>query len=330
MDHLKSRQRLKYIYKTLLLTEDYSTWSKSLPTTIGRWTDSLDFFNRVESAVKEHLKDKVINFKNAVPSLVSVPEGDVFDAIVNNWPEALPRIRGKRSEILICVAAHVANFVKIGAYKAALISADEVGLGRLGLAADLRRVLVKLLNACLRADNLFIRFLAFSHCPSGLPKGKTLEEMGASAGVFYSPEDGQKHTINALFPKETQYLARHLKEIAGAIDQTRNPELRLLQGLLIALGKAYSQSDIREIESEYMRVNKSFTSLMKSRSPLYIIPSGYFEGGYEKCPYHDPEIRIGLSSPQCAAIEGCIADIRRSLSLILKEKSLPRPQSSGR
>jgi hypothetical protein len=318
---IPSEPGLNHIYKTLGLLDGYTEWKKSLPEKIGPWENSLDLFNNVQRAVMEQAQDKVLGFRDKIPALSGVSDQDIVDTIVNNWPETLdnkfPQIKEQRERILLDIAAHVVKHIETAAYQEVISKADEDELGKLGLNPELRDVATKVLDASMRADNLFIRFLAFSQLSPDLPKSTS------RAKIYASRQDEERHTINELFPRDTQYLAKKFKEIADTnIDWENMPGGETFKEYLLALSDSYQESDVSEIRKKYIKVHQLYKESILTDFPILIIPTEY-EWAYEIPGYHDPEIRIALRSPECVEKEKQLLPSQRVISEQLEKMGYP-------
>ena len=293
---IESKPKLKNIYKTLTLLEGYADWKKDLPQKIGPWNNSSELFDNVQKAVRDHVGDKVLKFRGKVPSVLEITDENILDIVINNWPEGAPEIKGQRREVLLAVAAHVVRHMETKAYQMVLEDADIGQLKKIGLSPELRDVAVKTLDACKRADILFIRYLAFARLSPKPP-----EE--ASFGHFYVPNNDRPHTINSLFPRDTRFIAKKFKEISEMpVDWEKIPGGKVFKEYLEALSGAYQEKDAGKIDDCYKKVSELFEQSASSDFPILVIPSEY-TGGYAKPPYHDPELRVCLKAPECREIE---------------------------
>jgi len=284
---IESKPKLKNIYNTLGLLEGYIDFKKNIPEKIGKWENSLELFNNVQKLVSEHINDKVISFKNETLSMEKLPNEKMIDAIVNNWPESMPEIRGQRREVLIAIAAHVVKHIETKIYQEIISSAEEEELKKLGLNSELREVVLKTIDASMRTDNLFIRFLAFSGLSQKPPKE-------TSTNRLHLPDDKQLHTINELFPKDTQYISRKFEEILQMpINWEKIQGGNIFKDYIKALINFYNERDVNKIDKRHEEVVELYGKSILSDFPILIVPSSY-ESGYLKPPYHDPELRICL------------------------------------
>ncbi|MFH1129420.1 MAG: hypothetical protein V1686_01655 [Patescibacteria group bacterium] len=288
---IDSEPGLKDIYKTLGLLDGYTEWKKDLPEKVGPWENSLELFENVQRVVLEQIQTKVDAFQGKVSSIQDLPREEIIDTIVNNWPEGIPEIQGQRREVLLAVAGHVIKHMETRAYQEVINCAEEKDLEKLGLNSELRDVTTKLLDASMRADNLFIRFLAFSRLS---PKPKE----GSLSTKFYLPGDETAHTINELFDKDAQYLFRKFKEISEmSVEWKKFPGGEIFQKYLIALSESYREKDVNKTDECYRAVSELYKQSTFSDFPILIVPTEY-TGGYFKPPYFDPEIKITLRSPE--------------------------------
>lgn len=139
----------------------------------------------------------------------------------------------------------------------------------------------------MRTDNLFIRFLAFSGLSQKPPKE-------TSTNRLYLPDDKQLHTINELFPKDTQYISRKFEEILQMpINWEKIQGGNIFKDYIKALINFYNERDVNKIDKRHEEVVELYGKSILSDFPILIVPSSY-ESGYLKPPYHDPELRICL------------------------------------
>lgn len=68
-----------------------------------------------------------------------LPNEKIIDAIVNNWPESMPEIRGQRREVLIAIAAHVVKHIETKIYQEIISSAEEEELKKTGIKFRVKR-----------------------------------------------------------------------------------------------------------------------------------------------------------------------------------------------
>ncbi|MFZ5559556.1 MAG: hypothetical protein ACOZAL_02055 [Patescibacteria group bacterium] len=309
---IPSKPELRNIYKTLDLLEGYTDWKKDLPEKIKPWENSLELFNNVQKAVLEQVKDKVLSFKEKIPSIAEISEENITDALVNNWFEGVPETKGQRREVLLSVASHVIKHMETSAYQSIINNAEESQLKKLGLDSELRDVVVKTLDACMKSDVLFIRFLAFSNLSPKPPEK-------ATSSHFYLPNDKNPHTLNELFPRENQYIGRKFKEISEMpINWKEISGGENFKEYLRALSDSYQEKKIEKIDECYKKVSELYGKSALSDFPILIVPSEY-GWGYTRPPYYDPELRVCLRSPECKREEDNISVNQKTMANYIKE-----------
>lgn len=312
---IPSEPKLAHIYKTLGLLEGYSEWKKDIIQKVGPWENSLQLFENVQKAVLEQVKDKIPSFQEKTPSIKDISKENIVDALVNNWFEVIPETKGQRREILLSVAAHVIKHMETKAYQEVITNVKEEELEKLGLNTELREVAVKILDASMRSDNLFIRFLAFSNLSPKPPKD-------ASPHHFYLPNDKNPHTINELFPKDSEYISRKFKEISEMpVDWKNTPGGEAFRDYLNALSSLYREKDIDKIDNCQKKVEESFGKSILSDFPILITPS--IGDGYIKTPYHDPELRVSLKLPEFVEEEKMFNKSQEIMADCLEENNYP-------
>lgn len=307
---VESKPKLKDIHKTLGLLDGYTEWKKDLPEKIGSWENSLELSENVQRVVLEQVQDKIVPFQEKVSSIKNFPREEIIDTIVNNWPEGIQdEMAGQRREVLLAVAGHVVKHMETKAYQEVIVHSGEEDLEKLGLNSELRDVVVRLLDASIESDLLFIRSLAFS----GLTKAP--EE--ASLSHFYVPNDKDPHTINELFPKEAQYLARKFKEISEMpINWNKFPEGETFKKYLKTISESYSEQDVDKIDECYKKVRELYQQTAVSDFPIVVIPT---EHGWSYAPpYHQPELKICLKATECVEMQKDIDHIQEIFIDIIK------------
>lgn len=253
------------------------------------WESGIELSDNIRAAVQEFVEHKMPRVKKRIPSFGKLPNKALLEALVHNWFEGVEEaVGGQRREVLLAVMAHVVNKVETVAWKETLKHTDKNGRGKLGLDADTRELLVRVLDIASTADQLFIRFLAYTQM-----SGKPPEE--ASREGLFVPHDTQPHTIAKLFPKETRYLADNLALLVGeSAAWTNKPGGKEFQAFLKTLGLFYRATTVEEAGRLLQEIEQRYSATVTSGFPILVTPA--FEG-YQKEPYLDPELRISLTSP---------------------------------
>jgi len=311
---IESKPELKNIYSVLNLLEGHINWQKELPGKIEPWENSIELFENVQKEVLKLVEEKVLSFRDNVKSISEISDIDMIDAIVNNWFEGVPETQGQRREVLLAIAAHVIKHIETSAYQEILQNAEETDLEKLGLDLELKDVMIKVLDACMKSDVLFIRSLAFT--------GLTQAPEEASLSHFYVPNDKNPHTINELFPKETQYLSRKFKEISAMpIDWGKFSGGEIFKEYLDVLSIAYQEKDVDKIDECYKNIATLYEKSSMSDFPILIIPPEY--GWSYFPPYHQQEFRVCLKDPECLKKEKDALFVQSSMAKKLEEKNYP-------
>lgn len=113
-------------------------------------------------------------------------------------------------------------------------------LSKLGLDADTRDLLVKLLDVGIKSDPLYIRFMAYSQLTPEPP------EETSSVGI-HLPHDDTIRTVASLFPRETQFLSKGLQTIAiGKAPWQDKPGGAVFGKYLRALSEFYNEKNVEK------------------------------------------------------------------------------------
>jgi hypothetical protein len=313
--------RLQGIYNCKKIIGGHLRWLEGLKQNSRGWKNSSELFNLVQKVVAEYVTEKIVEFGKTVPALRNLSRTDLVDAILNNWPEALPGIQGQRREVLICVAAHVVRHLETSTYQKVILGASKKDLLNLRLNVPLREILVRTLSASIRADLLLIRYLAFFNSIRGYPSCDRLLGLGASSSRYYLPKNKELHTLNSLFPRDTEFISRKFLEISdSSVNWSALPGGVIFRRYLRALSAAYKEKDINNVDRCYKNVSIGFAELARSQFPILLVPPAYYEGGYERPPYHDPEFRVGISSAECSRIERNATYLQNAMGSLLKKK----------
>ncbi len=314
-------QRLEDMYKSLKFLEpeeDAEGRSKNwreLWREVKPWENGIELSDNIRESVRDYIAKRMPKVKESASALQDLPDEELLNALTHNWFEEVEGVRGERQEVLLAVMAHVVKRIEKRAYADILESADEAALAKIGLDAGTRELTASLLDASIKTDPLFIRFLAYSQL-SGTPPDE------ASGTAFFVPGSDTPHTIAELFPHETQFMARRLQQIAeagGAWTEKEGGEI--FREYVRVLGDFYREKDPARAMGHHQKAYGLYEALMKTNFPVILtLPT---EGYYQE-PYFDPEMRISLLTPDSVAEEdlfrkaqGAMAD---SLNVLGEER----------
>ncbi len=273
------------------------------------WESGLELSDNIREVVRNFVARKIPALKEVHP-LSELPDKEILNALTNSWFEEVGEVEGQRREVLLAVAAHVAKKIETDIYKKIFESASPEDLVKLGLDSDLRSLAIKVLDASVEANPLFIRFMAFSHLSGNPP------EQATSTSLFL-PRDKQGHTIVEMFPHETQFLAKHFNAITqeeGAwIDK---PGADVFKKYLEAMSLLYQEFDSEKAATRQEEVKNLYAELISSGFPLLITPA---TEGYYKEPYLDPELKISIKTPEAKKEETMFKQAQKAMAESLEE-----------
>src|SRR3989338_6220393 len=303
------REKLRYIYNTLELlgtTKDplgnEQSWRK-LYKDVRPYHTGLECTTNVRDAVYNFIVQKIPHLQEQVHSIRDLPERALVDAIVHNWFEALgEEVSGQRKEILLTVMAHVVKRIETRTYRDVLQNASDSDLAHLGLTVGTRDLLIDVMEAAVKTDTIFIRFLAYIQNELSPPK--------EASGVKFFVRDSAPMTIAALFPHEAQFLANHFEKIAHNNSLWKNePGADAFESFCKILAAFYREGDPTLSEKLQREVEEKYQNLLRSPFPIIMTPA---MEGYRKEPYFDPELKISLATPDARAEEQKTHNTRRA------------------
>ncbi|MBI4120616.1 MAG: hypothetical protein HY454_04090, partial [Parcubacteria group bacterium] len=200
-------EKLRYITKSLELLRPETnplaeeTHWKELYKEVKPWQTGLELSDNVRETVRGFVEQKIPKLKERVPTLENLDDAKLLDALTHNWFEGIDeKISGQRREVLLTVMAHVVKRIETTSYRNILQEAAPADLEKLGLDEGLKDLLINILEASIKADPLFVRFLAYTQLSPEPPPD-------ASGVALYTPNSSELNTIAVLFPHETQFLS---------------------------------------------------------------------------------------------------------------------------
>jgi len=312
------RPHLRYIKKTLSLLEsdigpdgEKINW-KNLYEKVGSWDSALELSDQIREAVREYLLSKFPKIKDKIPSIADLPDPQMLNALSNGWFEELgEEVGGTRREVLLAVLAHITKRIETRIYKKILEESREDDLKKLGLSLNTRQLAIDCLDASVKSNPLFIRFLAYSQLsPKPFHGAPPAAPMG---------QDGMPHRFAELFPHETKFIAKKFGEIIKSDEQWKGEHgAEEFKEYVTILEKYFSGTDIGEaleVDGEISEVEKkiknAYSKVISSDFPIIIPPP---LGGYYKPPYFDPELRVSIRTPESIAEEKRFLPLQKSLA----------------
>ncbi len=274
------------------------------------WENGLELSDNVREVVREFVAQKIPALKEIHP-LSELPDQELLNALSNGWFEEVgEQVEGQRREVLLAVAAHVAKRIETDIYKKIFENTSEENLAKLGLDGDLANLAVKVLDTSVKANPLFIRFMAYSYL-SGEPPEQ------AEPTALFLPHDEQGHTIVEMFPHETQFLAKRFASIAGDSERwIGKPGADIFKKYLESLGQLYQETNQEKAIARQEEVKNLYGELISSDFPILITPA---TEGYYKEPYLDPELKISLATPEAKKEEESFKQAQKAMAESLRE-----------
>ncbi len=307
---IPQKPHLRYIEKTLSLLEsdigpdgEEINW-KDLYEKVGPWETGLELSEKIREVVRDYLISKLPTLKEKIPSIADLPDVEMLNALANGWFEELEEVEGTRKQVLLGVLAHITKRIETRIYKKILKEANEEQLSKLGLKENMRELILNTLDAAVKSDPMFIRFLAYSHLSKEPPEGV---EPSTPIGT-----DGLPHTWAELFPHEAQYIASKLnlllKEKSEWIQEKGAKEFA---EYLEILAKYFFEKDINESDRLRKEMEIAYAKSIEADFPIQIAPP---TGSYYKEPYVDPELRVLIHTPDAEEQEVGFKKLQESLA----------------
>ena len=318
---------LRYIEKTLALlapeTDENgveTNW-KNLSEKVGPWNSGLELNNEIRRVVREYALSKFPAIKEKIPAIAELPDKELLDALSNGWFEGLgEEIGGKRREVLVSVLAHITRKIETRLYKQVIQKAGAEELGKLGLNENLRTLATDCLDASVKADPLFIRFLAYTQLAPETPEN-------AEPTNPIGPDE-KPHTFSELFPHETQFIEAKLSAIGKNNELWKNePGAKEFSEYVMILSEYIGEKDPAKTEDLREKALDKFNDLTNTEFPINIIsPIGGYENveGYYKPPYLDPELRVVVRTADSKKQEEPFRLLQKSLADNLVHLDIPQ------
>jgi len=297
---IPNRPRLRNIEDTLVLLESEEdpdgekiNW-KDLYEKVGTWETGLGLSEKVREVVRNYLVSKFPALKEKIPSVGNLPDKDILDALANSWFEGLEdEVKGEKIEVLLSVITHVLRKIETRVYKKIIEKSGNSALEKLGLARELSEPLINILDASVKSDPLYIRYIAYAQLSPKPPEGAN-----PSAPIG---QDGKPHTWAELFPHETQFISKKLKAILENKEGWQNIEGAEEFGKYVELLSVFfSEKDVNRTKDMTEEIEEAYANALSGGFPIVISPP---TGSYYKEPYLDPELRVSLRTPEAKAQE---------------------------
>jgi hypothetical protein len=278
---------------------------KDLHEQIGTWNSGLELSDKIRAVVREYVLSKFPTIKAKIPSIEDLSAPQMLNALSNGWFEELgEEVGDTRREVLLAVLAHLTRKIETRIYRKTLEKASENDLQKLGLSSNLRQLTMDCLDAAVKSDPLFIRFLAYSQLAPKPPED--------ASPVAPLGQDGKPHTLRELFPQETGFISRRLTNIAKQDGAWKNePEAEKFKEYLKYLADFFAETDPEEARTLHKKAEEAYSQLVFSDFPIIIVPPSE---GYYKPPYLDPELRVVLRTPESKAQENNFRSVQGALA----------------
>jgi len=308
---LPATPHLRYIEKTLALlgTEtdeagNETNW-KNLSEKVPPWASGVELNANIRKVVHEYLLSKLPALKEKIPFMETLPEDKTIEALGDGWFESIgEEVEGKRKQVLLSVFSHMVKKIETRIYKQILQKAGPEEMENLGLPENLRDLTVDCLDACVKSDPLFIRFLAYSQLAPTPP-----EDAKKTNPI---DQNGVPRTFAELFPHETQFIEAKLSTLSQNDEAWKNePGADIFREYTNLLGKFYGEKDPEKTEALHQAVLEKYNDLVGSEFPITIIPP---TEGYYKPPYLDPELRVVIRTKESKEEEESFRGLQTSLA----------------
>jgi hypothetical protein len=318
---------LRYIEKTLALlapeTDENgveTNW-KNLSEKVGAWDSGLELNNEIRRIVREYVLSKFPAIKEKIPSIAELPDKELLNALSNGWFEELESPEAeKRTGVLLSVLAHITRKIETRLYKQVIEKANDDDLNKLGLNGNLRKLMTDCLDASVKADPLFVRYLAYVQLSPETPKG-------AEPTNPIGP-DQKPHSFAELFPHETQFIEAKLSAIAQNNEVWINESgAKEFSAYTQALSEYIGEKDPNKTEELRKKTLNAFNDVTNTEFPINIIsPIGGYKdvGGYYKPPYLDPELRVVVRTADSKKQEEPFRLLQKSLADNLVHLGIPQ------
>ncbi|PIR41665.1 MAG: hypothetical protein COV30_02510 [Candidatus Yanofskybacteria bacterium CG10_big_fil_rev_8_21_14_0_10_37_15] len=285
--------------------DEEESW-RNLSENVRPYENGLEFTDNIRNVVVEFVTKKIPRLKDNASSLGELGEEELLNALTHNYFEEFgEEVRGSRKEILLATMAHVVKRIENRVTRQMLSKATEEDLKKLGLNFSTRDLLNEVLEVSIKADLIYIRFMAYSQL-----SGKPPKEVGPVA--FHLPGDDKLHTVPELFPHESQFLSKHFSKLSERGGEwVKFPGGETFQKYLEVLGNFYTEKNPERAMESQKEIERLYSELLDSDFPIIITPA---TEGYYKEPYYDPELKISLRTPDAKKEESNWRNMRDKLA----------------
>lgn len=270
------------------------------------YKNGVELSDNIREAVSTFITKKIPALKEKISPLRTLGDKELLEALTHNWFEEIgEEVGGKRREVLLALAAHVVKRIENYAYRKVLADASEKDLEKLNLDADTRDLLIRVLEASIKADPMFIRFMAYAALTPRPPQE-------ALPLALHLPGHEKSYTTAALFAHESRFLSVRFAKIAeegGA--WVNKPGGETFRKYLQALSEFYAEKDADKIMERHQAVETLYGELLRSEFPIIITPA---TEGYYKEPYFDPELKISVATPEAREEEASWTRVQKAMS----------------
>jgi len=260
---------------------------------IGEFDNSIDLSDKIRNLTIKWVENKIPELKENILAIKDLSDKQISSAIAKNWFSEVPEVEGQRKEVLLATMASIVKRVETRMWQKKLEQIDKKDLEKMGIDKSERELLVELLKTGVKANPLFIRFLAYSRLTPEASEKAELQK-------FEVPEKNKLFSLSEMFPKETRFLSERFKKLyEGSENQewSKKSGAESMVRFLKLMSEIYAKGNTSDRSQELQeQVQQASDELIKSGFPIAIIPST--EGMYKE-RHIDPEIRVCLKSKDC-------------------------------
>jgi len=260
---------------------------------IGEFNNSIDLSDKIRNLTIKWVENKIPELKENISALGDLSNKQISAAIVKNWFSDVPEVEGQRREVLLATMASTVKRVETRMWQKKLEQMDEKDLEKMGISKSERDLLTELLKTGVKANPLFIRFLAYSRLTPEASEKSDLQK-------FEVPKKDKLFSLSEMFPKETGFLSERFKKLyedSKNQEWSKKPGAESMVSFLKLMSEIYAKGNTADRSQELQgQVQQASDELIKSGFPIAIIPST--EGMYKE-RHIDPEIRVCLKSKDC-------------------------------
>lgn len=283
---------------------------RELSDKIRPFQNGLELSDNIREVTVEFISNKIPSLKK-IPSLHSLNDEALLEALTHNWFEKIgEEVSGQRREVLLATMAHVVKRIENHTYRQALGEMPPVNLEKLGLDPDTRDLLIQALYTSIKADAMYIRFMAYAQLTP-----TPAEQAGPV--TFSVPGRTELHTTANLFPHDAQFLAKRFGTLAeNHAKWSSRPGGNIFKQYLEALSVFYAELDPDKATERQKEVEKLYRDLLGSDFPILITPA---TEGYYKEPYYDPELKVSVATPDAKKEESSWNQAKEAMSASLED-----------